>query len=178
MDWLLIFPLKNMANSTQKKFSISRSHIDGVGLYVNHPYKKGDFIAYIEGEKVVIKKFTPSLSKMGWNWIGTSRYTWINTDKSPFRYINHSCDPNVAIRGERTVYALRSISKGEEITMDYSLTECQDDWLIPRCQCSSSNCRKVIRSIQYLDNNTFKQKKSFIPKKFQEIFINMRKKNT
>ena len=161
-----------MLRETAKKFKISKSHIDGIGLYVKKSYKKGDFIAFIEGEKVVIKKFTPSLTKIGWNWIGVSRYTWINTDKSPFRYINHSCDPNVAIRGERTVYALKTLNPGEEITMDYSLTECQDEWLIPKCHCGSSNCRKVIRAVQYLDKKIFVQKRQMIPKRFQEIFIN------
>ena len=155
-----------------KKFKISKSLIDGNGLRVTDSYKKGDFIAFIHGEKVVIKKFTPTLSKLGWNWIGVSRFTWINTNQSPFRYINHSCDPNVAIRGERTVYALKPITAGEEITMDYSLTECQDEWMIPRCRCGSANCRKVIRAIQYLDKKVFLQKRSIIPKKFQNIFIN------
>ncbi len=164
-----------MSNKSSSKFNITRSHIDGVGLHVTQSYKKGQFIDYINGDKVVIKKFTPTLSKMGWNWIGTSRYTWINTDKSPFRYINHSCDPNVAIKGERTVYALKPIAVGEEITMDYSLTECQDDWFIPKCHCGSKNCRKIIRAIQYLDPTVFNQKRQAIPKRFQEIFINSRR---
>jgi uncharacterized protein len=167
----------HMANNINK-FSITKSRIDGVGLYVTKSYKKGDFIAHIKGDKVVIKDFTPALSKMGWNWIGSSRYTWINTDNSPFRYINHSCDPNVAIRGERTVYALKPIKVGNEITMDYSLTECQDDWLIPRCLCGAKSCRKTIRSIQYLDKKTFIEKRTAIPKRFQEIFINNSRKNT
>jgi hypothetical protein len=161
-----------MANEISKKFKLLKSSIDGMGLTVRDSYKKGEFIDYIHGDKVVIKKFTPALTKIGWNWIGTSRFTWINTDQSPFRYINHSCDPNVAIRGERTVYALRNISPGEEITMDYSLTECQDEWMIPKCRCGSSNCRRVIRAIQYLDKKTFIQKQAIIPKRFREIFIN------
>lgn len=161
-----------MQSDMSKKFKISKSPIDGIGLRVNDSYKKGDFIAFIHGEKVVIKKFTPTLSKLGWNWIGVGRFTWINTDQSPFRYINHSCDPNVAIRGERTVFALKPITAGEEITMDYSLTECQDEWMIPKCRCGSTNCRKVIRSIQYLDKKVFVQKRPIIPKKFQNIFIN------
>ncbi len=155
-----------------EKFRVLQSRIDGVGLHVNKEYGKGDFIAYIDGKKVLIKKFTPALSKMGWNWIGTSKYTWINTDTSPFRFINHSCDPNVAIRGERTVYALKPIKAGEEIAMDYSLTECQDDWQIEKCRCGTNKCRKIIRSIQYLDKKTFLDKRSAIPKRFQDIFIN------
>ncbi len=165
-----------MPKASFSKFKVSKSHIDGVGLYVVNSYKRGEFIDYIDGEKVVIKKFTPTLSKIGWNWIGTSRFTWINTDKSPFRFINHSCDPNVAIRGERTVYALKPITAGEEITMDYSLTECQDDWLIPKCHCCSKNCRKIIRAIQYLDQSIFNQKRQSIPKRFQEIFINSKRR--
>lgn len=164
-----------MFKTSDEKFEIKRSKIDGVGLCVKRDYRKEEFIAHIDGEKVLIKKFTPALTKIGWNWIGASKYTWIRTDESPFRFINHSCDPNVAIRGERTVYALKHIHRGEEITMDYSLTECQDEWQIAQCSCGNKNCRKKIRAIQYLDKSTFLQKRPFISKKFREIFINSQK---
>lgn len=64
--------------------------------------------------------------------------------KHGFRFINHSCDPNVFIRctPERAeFYARRAIRKGEELTCDYG--ESQHNGTLP-CRCGASNCRGFI----------------------------------
>ena len=69
-------------------------------------------------------------------------------------FINHSCDPNCAIRvAYRTtgdvsgwvivLVALRAIEAGEEITYDYMATMHDDPWEIP-CNCGSPKCRGAI----------------------------------
>jgi len=108
-----------------KKLHKAKSKINGVGLFSTQSYKKQDFIAYIDGPIHVIREYTPTLSKQTLNWIGASKYSWINTDKSVFRFINHSCDPNVAQITQRKVVAIKDIQAGEELTMDYSLTEAE-----------------------------------------------------
>lgn len=42
--------------------------------------------------------------------------------KCPWVFVNHSCRPNAAVRGQALV-ATRDIAPGEEITFDYTTTE-------------------------------------------------------
>lgn len=64
--------------------------------------------------------------------------------------INHSCDPNCAVSGERELVAFRDIRKGEELTFDYS-TNVGWDGFAMECKCGKRNCRKTIRSYSSLD---------------------------
>jgi uncharacterized protein len=60
------------------------------------------------------------------------------------RFINHSCDPNCSFEftGDRIlVHALRDISPGEELTLDYEFDE--SGMNVP-CRCGSANCRGYI----------------------------------
>jgi hypothetical protein len=160
-----------------EKLEYRKSKVNGTGLHVTKPFKKGEIIEYIHGPKVLIRHFTPKLSRDTVNWIGASMHTWIDTRKSPFRYINHSCDPNVAIRGERTVYALRDIKAGEEITMDYSLTETEVDWVLnDKCTCGSKNCRGFVGPITALTPKEFAARRHMTPKKFQDVYISFMNK--
>lgn len=68
---------------------------------------------------------------------------------APFRYLNHSCQPNAEIVGlaygrhetdwadQLLVEALGEIPSGDEITIDYAWTA---DCAIP-CLCGSADCR-------------------------------------
>lgn len=69
---------------------------------------------------------------------------------APFRYLNHSCEPNCRLllppEGDRSyarrkpwvkVEALRDITAGEQLTIDYAWPA---DAAIP-CGCASPNCR-------------------------------------
>ncbi len=152
------------------KFTLRKSSINGHGLFVNRDYKKGEFIGYIHGPVIVTREMSnPILAKNSMNWIGVGRYSWIDTEKSPFRYINHSCDPNVAIRGKRTVYALKDIKAGTEIVMDYSLTEADEEWKIA-CNCRSIYCRKQIGPISTLSLQDFKRNARIITPTFTNIY--------
>lgn len=148
----------------------SRSSIHGKGLCLKEGAKKGEKIGTISGDIHVFRDFTPEVSKKMVDWIGVGRYSWIDTTDSMFRLINHSCNPNVAIKGQRTVYALKDIPPKTELTMDYSLTEAEPGWNIPKCQCKSENCRQVIGPIDSLSKKDFKAVQKHIPKKFQKIY--------
>lgn len=58
---------------------------------------------------------------------------------SPVGAINHSCDPNAAVRNGRII-AWTCIKTGEEITIDYKRTE-QKLAMPFDCKCNSENCR-------------------------------------
>jgi hypothetical protein len=148
---------------------INKSKIAGKGLHVKTKVKKGQRVGYVHGPIVVFRKFNPQISKKMINWIGVGRFSWIDTSNSPFRYINHSCDPNVAIVGKRTVIAIKNIEANDEITMDYSLTEAEPGWQIT-CDCKSSECRKIITPISKLPKKVFNKHIEHIPENFKRIY--------
>ena len=57
-------------------------------------------------------------------------------------YSNHSCDPNLGVRGEITFVAMRDLRAGEELTHDWAMTD-DDDYSL-ECNCGAANCRKTL----------------------------------
>jgi hypothetical protein len=159
-----------------KRISIGKSKINGVGLFADESIKKGEKISYIRGPIRVVRDFTKvpaALNKVSYNWIGIGRYSYIDTKNSPFRFINHSCDPNAIIVTPRTIIARKSIHQGEEITMDYSLTEAGQDWCIHNCTCKSARCRGLIEPINKLPKHVFRSYMPHITKNFQKVYQSM-----
>lgn len=152
-----------------KETYISNSKVNGKGLHINESTKKGEVIDYIHGDIHVFRNITPKISKMMMDWIGVGRHSWIDTSQSKFRFINHSCNPNVALVSKRKVIAIKNIPQGSELFLDYSLNEAEDGWSIT-CSCGASKCRKMIGPIQTLPRATYKKYKEYIPKNFQKIF--------
>jgi SET domain-containing protein len=124
------------------KFIIKRARI-GRGVFASKDIRKGEFVLSFIGEKFHYNRqpFTES-EHIRNHAVQTGPDTWIESPKSPARYINHSCNPNCGIRGLRRLFALKDIKKGEELTWDYSTSE-DADWHW-KCRCKSKDCRKVI----------------------------------
>ncbi len=75
---------------------------------------------------------------------------WLVPEKGAVgEFLNHSCSPNAGIQGKNRVVAMRHLKKGEEVTIDYALTETYPLWHM-RCTCGSRNCRKVVKPYQDL----------------------------
>ena len=145
----------------EKRFIIKKSKINGLGCFASKLIKKGELIHILLGKTVSI----PQLKKM--YELGKERIDdplqvgdlkYISLSK-PGIFFNHSCNPNAGIKGRATLFALRDIKKGEEITFDYSTTEWTNDkawkinwtkiWKI-KCNCKSSKCRKYIKTFNNL----------------------------
>ncbi len=154
-----------------KKIYIGKSKINGKGIFAGEDIEKGDRIQYIKGKRVksIVKNSGDSAAII--NWIGISRKFYINTDGTPFRYVNHSCDANAAIMGAKTVVALMDIPKGSEITIDYSMSDADPYWRGIRCHCGSKNCRKVVRAIYTVPPEVFKKHMPHVSRYFQRIFL-------
>mmetsp|Transcript_30859 Transcript_30859/g.63594 ORF Transcript_30859/g.63594 Transcript_30859/m.63594 type:complete len:271 (-) Transcript_30859:641-1453(-) len=73
----------------------------------------------------------------------------------PARFLNHSCDPNVGVRGEETLnewgavdfVALKDIGVGEEIRYDYETSEYEISGF-SKCSCGASDCRGHIKGFK------------------------------
>lgn len=117
------------------------SPIHGIGLVAGRAFAKGEGIWTMRGHPV-----SGSLPEAHPNAVGFAHDLWIEPEP-PFHRVNHSCAPNAAFGQFGEFYALRAISRDEEITMDYSTTECDPLWEM-ECGCGAASCRKTLRAIQ------------------------------
>jgi hypothetical protein len=70
---------------------------------------------------------------------------------------NHSCDPNVGLKGHLVLLARRAIQIGEELTIDYETISISVDESFS-CRCGQPNCRgkldgSIIRNANWVNNN-------------------------
>lgn len=57
--------------------------------------------------------------------------------------LNHSCDPNVGVRGQITFVAMREVAPPEELTIDYAMID-GDPRERLACRCGAADCRRMI----------------------------------
>lgn len=130
------------------KVAVKESSIQGFGVFSLGNIAKGELILAIDDSRVVTDEFPLDASR------GELEYHCdylvggkVVLMQFPERHINHSCDPNTFVKtilGKRYVFALQSISMGEEITYDYCINGFGDTlW---ECNCGSPRCRKTIHS--------------------------------
>ena len=131
-------------------------------------------VSIIKGKKIPLKINNSQDSSLLPNAIGIGRELWIDPkDTNPLVYLNHSCDPNSAIKGSVSIVALKPIKKNEHITIDYSITEGDKYWRLPGvCRCGAKNCRKIIRSIHSLPKQTYQSYMPYIPQFLQKEYGN------
>ena len=93
-----------------------------------------------EKKRGLVKKYTGSRIDEN-HWLGGD----LDEPEQEDQYLNHSCDPNIWLIDEVTFNARRDISKGEEITADYSTWSIDDTWVMDEpCRCGSSLCRHTV----------------------------------
>ncbi len=151
-----------------KKLYVGKSKIQGKGIFAEEKIKKGEHIAFIEGE--LVKKVTKNAKDAASIplWYGITDKIWLNPKNTIWRYFNHSCEPNTAIIGKRKLIALKTINEKEELTFDYSMSDGDLLWEM-RCTCGSKTCRKKITSIQKLPESVFRSHMPNIPTYFKEL---------
>lgn len=151
-----------------KKIVVGKSAIHGKGIFVDENVRKGEHIQYIRGPIVYKVPHNSQESNIIANWVGVGKNRWI-VPEQPFIFLNHSCEPNVAVVGKRLLVALEDIKKGTEISMDYSLTDADPHWQL-ECQCGAKQCRRIIGPIQLLPEPVYKRYMPNIPIYFQRQY--------
>ena len=152
-----------------KKIYVIESKIHNKGIFAVKNIKRCEIVFIIKGKKIKFLIDNEERAKIaGLNWIGIGKNEWINPVNHGL-FINHSCNPNSAILGRVAVVATRNIKKGEEVTFDYSFSEADIFWHV-KCRCGNKNCRKIIKSIQFLPHKIFTQYKNSAPKYFQKVY--------
>lgn len=152
-----------------KHIYVGTSAISGRGVCIVENIKKGETIAFIKGKMKFKVNEGPEDTFSNPDWVGITKNQWIDPEK-PYKFLNHSCNPSASIKGRVTLVALRDIKEGEEITIDYSITECDDLWEM-KCACGEKNCRKVVHPIQRLPEKQFKKYLPYIPTYFRDLYF-------
>ncbi len=120
------------------RFTIRTSSPEvGQGLFAAVPIKKGDFILEYTGTKIP----TAVADAMESRYLFEIDENWTidgSAESNTGRYLNHSCEPNAEAEiqdGKILISAVRTIEKGEEVTIDYD-TEYFDEFIRPfGCKC-------------------------------------------
>ena len=140
----MMMPLSFLSPKTE----VRESSIHGRGLFAVTEISKDEIVAvkggHIVDRKTLREKITPVLGPVEIQ-IGDDLFIAPVSDEErelSMLYLNHSCDPNLGVRGEITFVAMRDIPAGEELTHDWAMTD-DDDYSI-ECNCGAPDCRKTL----------------------------------
>jgi len=126
------------------ELTVGPSRIDGLGVFAAQAIGAARKIGEIRGESISVADARIRATRHERIMIvEVSQRRAIDFSKSsdPMRYTNHSCRPNARLcirQGRVEFYALRAITVGEEITVDYG--ETHHEGKLP-CRCGVPGCR-------------------------------------
>jgi uncharacterized protein len=130
------------------KTEVRESKIHGRGLFAATDISKHEVVAvkggHIVDRKTLREQIAPRLGPVEIQ-IDQDLFIAPVTDgerELSMLYSNHSCNPNLGMRGEITFVATRDIRAGEELTHDWAMTD--DDEYAVECKCGAANCRKIL----------------------------------
>lgn len=127
-----------------------KSRIDGIGIFAGESIPKGTIVFYYSSyDYYIFKKDFQCLSNKEKErviecGVEDEKGDWIVAEGDA----NHSCDANILsifVDGLYCDIAVKDISAGEEITIDYGLFYSSFPWKMT-CRCRSSNCRQIVGS--------------------------------
>ena len=132
-----------------QKFAVEvrDSTIDGQGAFAAEAIVARRKIGEIRGESISVAEARIRATRTERiMMVEVSARKAIDFSKSgdPMRYTNHSCKPNARLcirQGRVEFYALRDITPGEEITVDYGPTHHEGRLA---CQCGAPGCRGAL----------------------------------
>jgi SET domain-containing protein len=135
------------ASYRSPKTAVRNSPIHGRGLFATRPLRAGEIVA-IKGGHVLDARALPAVRSRiadAYIQIDDGFYLGARSRAEVPRnkiWLNHSCEPNVGIRGQATFVAMRDVKPGEELTYDWAMEENTPD--ATRCACGRPRCRGVL----------------------------------
>lgn len=141
------------------KVRVRRTQKFGRGVFAIADIRKGEVIAEFDGQ-IMDDDFEPWTEDLLNHAIQFDKSKWRDS-KGIARYINHSCEPNCGIKKLFKVVAMRAISKGEQITWDYEMTE-RNPWWKMKCRCGSTECRRIIGNYSRMPLRVRRRYKGYI----------------
>ena len=147
------YPVRKIttAQKRRKPRAQRRVYVDfsefGYGVFTAVPLRHHDVAFFISGT-IVSTEENNELPEDGSYSIQVGLKSYLDP-VSPSRFINHSCLPNVGIRDDYTIVALREIAAGEELRFDYSTSMLERSWSL-ECGCGEATCRGTITDFDFL----------------------------
>ena len=137
------------ARPAYQKFAVDvrPSHIDGQGAFAAEGIPPRLKIGEIRGESISVSEARIRATRSERIMIvelSSRRAIDFSQSADPMRYTNHSCRPNARLcirQGRVEFYALRAITAGEEITVDYGETHHEGRLA---CRCGAPGCRGAL----------------------------------
>ena len=124
------------------------SSIEGRGLFAREPIRAGEVVAVKGGAvldraafEAIRDEVTPAEIQIGDDLFIAPR-TAAEVPATMLN-LNHSCEPNVGVRGQITFVAMRDVAAGEELTIDYAMID-GDPAERMDCACGAPGCRGVV----------------------------------
>jgi uncharacterized protein len=129
------------------KTEVRSSAIHGRGLFAKEPISRGEVVAIKGGHIFDRQKLDELQPVLGPAEIQIDDNLFIGPVTMEERegcmiFSNHSCDPNLGVRGQITFVAMRDVHAGEELTHDWAMTD-SDNSEMP-CHCGAACCRGTI----------------------------------
>lgn len=139
--------MKHTLSYISPKAEVRESPIHGKGLFAMGSIAKGEIVC-VKGGTIFGRDTLDSMPEW-YRWaeiqIGESLYIGPVTEderEGSMIFSNHSCDPNIGVRGQIVFEAMRDIEPGEELTHDWATTD--DDEYEMVCRCGADVCRGII----------------------------------
>ncbi|MCA1658362.1 MAG: SET domain-containing protein-lysine N-methyltransferase, partial [Verrucomicrobiaceae bacterium] len=129
------------------KTIVKPSAIHGRGLFAQAEIKEGEVVAIKGGHiisRALLQELQPRLGPAEIQ-IGEDLFICPVTEEEregSMIFSNHSCDPNIGVRGQIVFVAMRNIHSGEELTHDWATTDDNDE--VTECRCGAAQCRRTI----------------------------------
>src|SRR5262245_54052626 len=117
-----------LASYRSPKTAVRPSRIVGRGLFADAPIARGEIVCVKGGHLPTKAEFASYKGMVNDAELQIADDLFLApTDEAEFEgvmmFLNHSCEPNVGIRGQIVFVALRDVSVGEELTLDYAMID-------------------------------------------------------
>src|SRR5437763_15767286 len=133
------------------KTEVRESKIHGRGLFAKADIAQDEVVlvkgGHIVDRETLRREITPTLGPVEIQIDDNLFIAPVNAVERELSmlYSNHSCDPNLGMRGEITFAAMRDLCAGEELTHDCAMTD-DDDYCVA-CNCGEPDRRKNLSGI-------------------------------
>ncbi|MEM7429072.1 MAG: SET domain-containing protein-lysine N-methyltransferase [Pseudomonadota bacterium] len=135
-------------NHYNAKVEKRTSPISGTGLFAREPLVRHEIVVVKGGYVMTMAERDAVYELIGPTEIQIDDGLFIgpvnpSEREAGMMHLNHSCAPNVGIWGDITFVAMRDIAAGEELNIDYAMTDNEPGIAMP-CSCGAQSCRGVV----------------------------------
>jgi uncharacterized protein len=154
-----------------QKVEVKTSPIHGKGLFALEPISTGEIVCVKGGHVFTREQLRDVNALLGPAEVQVAEHLFIGPltveeRESSMIFSNHSCDPNIGVKGQIVFVAMRDIAPGEELTHDWATTD--DDTYEMECACKARNCRGIITGQDWRKKELQKKYRGFMSSYLEE----------